>query len=59
MKPGSKYGPFKYRPIKDRPKFALPSGARVALWINPNVEFFGLELQHADLAVDGVAVRMG
>jgi len=43
MKPGSKYGPFKYRPIKDRPKFALPNGAKVALWINPNVEFFGLD----------------
>jgi peptidoglycan/xylan/chitin deacetylase (PgdA/CDA1 family) len=43
MKPGSKYGPFKYRPIRDRPKFALPGGARVALWINPNVEFFALD----------------
>ena len=42
MTPG-KYGPFKYRPIKDRPKFVLPDNARVALWINPNVEFFALD----------------
>ncbi len=33
-----KYGPFKYSPIKGRPKLAWPNGAKVALWINPNVE---------------------
>jgi peptidoglycan/xylan/chitin deacetylase (PgdA/CDA1 family) len=36
-------GPFKYLPITRRPKLAWPGGARVALWINPNVEFFGLD----------------
>ena len=36
-------GPFKYIPINRRPKLAWPNGARVALWINPNVEFFGLD----------------
>lgn len=39
----SKYGPFKYSPIKGRPKLTWPNGAKVALWINPNVEFFALD----------------
>lgn len=42
MKP-SRYGPFKYVPITKRPKLEWPGGARVALWVNPNVEFFGLD----------------
>ena len=42
MKP-ARYGPFKYIPITRRPKLAWPNGARVALWVNPNVEFFGLD----------------
>ena len=42
MKP-SRYGPFKYVPIIRRPKLEWPNGARVALWINPNVEFFALD----------------
>ncbi|MGH8765382.1 MAG: polysaccharide deacetylase family protein [Burkholderiales bacterium] len=42
MKP-SRYGPFKYVPASGRPKLEWPGGARVALWINPNVEFFGLD----------------
>lgn len=42
MKP-SRYGPFKYIPAPQRPKLDWPNGERVALWINPNVEFFGLD----------------
>ena len=42
MKP-AKYGPFKYVPIPGRPKLAWPNGARVALWVNPNVEFFNFD----------------
>ena len=42
MKP-SRYGPFKYIPITRRPRLEWPNGARVALWVNPNVEFFGLD----------------
>jgi allantoinase len=41
MKP-SPYGPFPYSPIVHRPPLAWPGGARVALWIIPNVEFFSL-----------------
>ena len=38
-----RYGPFRYVPIHRRPKLEWPGGARVALWVNPNIEFFGLD----------------
>ena len=38
-----RYGPLAYLPITRRPKLTWPGGARVALWINPNIEFFGLD----------------
>jgi allantoinase len=37
------YGPFPYVPITRRPPFEWPGGARVALWVNPNIEFFALD----------------
>jgi peptidoglycan/xylan/chitin deacetylase (PgdA/CDA1 family) len=42
MKPRA-YGPFPYSPIIRRPKLVWPNGARVALWVIPNIEFFSLE----------------
>jgi peptidoglycan/xylan/chitin deacetylase (PgdA/CDA1 family) len=42
MKPGA-YGPFDYSPIIHRPRLTWPDGARVALWVIPNIEFFSLE----------------
>src|ERR1700726_2622013 len=42
MKPRP-YGPFPYSPIVRRPRLTLPDGARVALWVIPNIEFFSLE----------------
>jgi allantoinase len=42
MKP-TRLGPQKYEPMKGRPRLTWPDGARVALWINPNIEFFGLD----------------
>jgi peptidoglycan/xylan/chitin deacetylase (PgdA/CDA1 family) len=42
MKPRP-YGPFPYSPIIHRPKLTWPNGARVALWVIPNIEFFSLE----------------
>ena len=36
-----RYGPLACVPIHRR--LPLPDGARVALWVNPNVEFFGLD----------------
>ncbi len=36
-------GPYPYSPIVDRPKLTWPNDARVALWVIPNIEFFGLD----------------
>ena len=41
MKPRS-YGPFEYSPIIHRKKLEWPNGARLALWVIPNIEFFSL-----------------
>jgi hypothetical protein len=41
MKPRA-YGPFEYSPIVNRKKLEWPNGARVALWVIPNIEFFSL-----------------
>ena len=38
-----RYGPLRYVPITRRPRWTWPGGARVALWVNPNIEFFGLD----------------
>ena len=38
------YGPFRYVPINDRPKLTWPNGARLAVWIVPNIEFFPLSI---------------
>lgn len=42
MKPRP-YGPFAYTASIDRPKLSLPDGARLALWVVPNIEFFPLD----------------
>ncbi|MGQ0656310.1 MAG: polysaccharide deacetylase family protein [Betaproteobacteria bacterium] len=42
MKPAP-YGPFPYSPINRRPKLELPGGARLALWVVTNIEFFALD----------------
>ncbi|TAK86420.1 MAG: polysaccharide deacetylase [Betaproteobacteria bacterium] len=42
MKPAP-YGPFPYRPITRRPRLDLPGGARLALWVVTNIEFFPLD----------------
>jgi allantoinase len=41
VKPSS-YGPFPYSPIIKRPRLNWPGGARIALWVIPNIEFFSL-----------------
>lgn len=37
------YSPFDYVPAHDRPRITWPDGARVALWVIPNIEFFALD----------------
>lgn len=44
MKP-RRYGPFPYSPMIRRPECRWPNGARVAVWIIPNIEFFALDEQ--------------
>jgi allantoinase len=39
----SSYGPFKYVPLPERPRLSWPNGARIALWVAPNIEFFPLD----------------
>ena len=34
------HGRFAYTPIVDRPKLSWPNGARVAVWLIPNIEHF-------------------
>jgi len=36
------YGPYPYSPINRRPKWKWPNGARLAIWVAPNLEFFPL-----------------
>lgn len=40
------YGPFPFTPINRRPKLQWPNGARIALWVIPNIEFFSLKRPH-------------
>jgi len=44
MKP-RRYGPFPYSPINERPQQRWPNGARIAVWLIPNIEFFALDEQ--------------
>lgn len=46
----SPYGPFPYSPIIGRPPMRWPNGARIALWVVPNIEFFSLETRPGGLA---------
>ena len=40
-----RYGPFPFEPITHRKPWAWPNGARLALWIIPNVEIFHLDVR--------------
>jgi hypothetical protein len=37
------YGPFPYSPIDERPRLEWPGGARLAVWVIPNIEVFALD----------------
>lgn len=43
MRPG-RTGPFPYSAIPRRPALRWPNGARIAVWVIPNIEFFGLDV---------------
>jgi peptidoglycan/xylan/chitin deacetylase (PgdA/CDA1 family) len=38
-----RYGPFPYSPITERAPLQWPGGARMAVWVAPNIEFFPLD----------------
>jgi allantoinase len=38
-----RYGPFPFSAITKRPRYVLPNGARIAVYVVPNIEFFGLD----------------
>jgi peptidoglycan/xylan/chitin deacetylase (PgdA/CDA1 family) len=38
-----RYGPFRYLPVPQRVPLRWPNGARLAFWVNPNIEYFGLD----------------
>lgn len=44
MKDFDPFSLFPYQAIVDRPPIAWPNGARVAVWVVPNIEHFHLEL---------------
>jgi len=44
----SRTGPFPYTPITRRPKLEWPNGARLALWVIPNIEYFPLDERMPD-----------
>jgi allantoinase len=46
------YGPYPFVPINDRPILKWPNGARLAVWIIPNIEFFPLSRGIAGSAYD-------
>ena len=57
------HGRFSYSPISKRPQLPLPNGARVAVWITPNIEHFhydkpaiSLTPMTAALKPDGVRI---
>jgi len=45
------YGPFPYVPINERPKLEWPGGARLAVWVIPNTEFFPLTTTRRSFAL--------
>lgn len=56
MKPRA-YGPFPYSPIIHRPRLEWPNGARVALWVIPNIEYFSL-LDPVPIAAGGTGGKL-
>jgi allantoinase len=51
------HGRFDYSPIVDRPVLRWPNGARVALWVIPNIEHFLFDRPSTRLADGGLALN--
>jgi len=48
---------FEYSPIVDRPRLIWPNGARVAVWVIPNLEHFHFDKPAASLNAGTAALR--
>ena len=51
MKTGEDHGLYDYSPIIDRWPLRWPDGARVAVWVIPNIEHYELEAEHGKIDV--------
>jgi len=52
-----RYGPFPYSPIIDRPPLRWPNGARLAVWVVPNIEFYPLNVDYQLNIPGGKAIQ--
>ena len=51
MKTGEDHGLYDYSPIIDRWPLRWPDGARVAVWVIPNIEHYELETEDGKIDV--------
>ena len=51
---GPEHGRFDYSPIIDRPRLSWPNGARVAVWVIPNIEHFHFDRPGTPLEQSGL-----
>jgi peptidoglycan/xylan/chitin deacetylase (PgdA/CDA1 family) len=51
------HGRFDYSPIIDRPKLAWPNGARVAVWVIPNIEHFHFNRPSTSMSREGAPLN--
>jgi peptidoglycan/xylan/chitin deacetylase (PgdA/CDA1 family) len=54
--PAASHGRFPYVPIIDRPKLSWPNGARVAVWVIPNIEHFLFDRPSTSLVASTVSL---
>ena len=52
------HGRYDYSPIVDRPPLRWPNGARVALWVIPNIEHFLFDRPATKISGDRKSTRL-
>lgn len=57
MKDFDPFSLFPYQAIVDRPRITWPNGARIAVWVVPNIEHFHLELSNPAPDVRNISRR--
>ena len=51
------HGRFDYSPIVDRPPLRWPNGARVAVWVIPNIEHFRFNMPSTSMSREGAPLN--